>query len=72
MTATAPTPRFDILGIGNAIVDVVAPVPESFISHHDMRKGSMTLIDAARAEAIYAADGPSPWETADLCKGLAA
>ena len=55
--ATAP-PRFDILGIGNAIVDVVAPVPEAFVSRHDMRKGSMTLIDAATAERIYAAMPP--------------
>jgi fructokinase len=54
----APAPRFDILGIGNAIVDVLAPVDEAFITKHDMRKGSMTLIDAARAEAIYAAMPP--------------
>jgi sugar/nucleoside kinase (ribokinase family) len=55
-----PTPiRFDILGIGNAIVDVVAPVDEGFITRHDMRKGSMTLIDAARAEQIYAAMPPA-------------
>ncbi|HET9018299.1 MAG TPA: adenosine kinase [Acetobacteraceae bacterium] len=59
MTDAAPPPRFDILGIGNAIVDVVAPVPESFISRHAMRKGSMTLIDAERAEAIYATMPPA-------------
>ncbi len=53
-----PAPRFDILGIGNAIVDVLAPVDEAFITRHDMRKGGMTLIDAARAEAIYAAMPP--------------
>ena len=50
--------RFDILGIGNAIVDVVAPVHEAFLSRHDMRKGLMTLIDAETAEAIYAAMPP--------------
>jgi fructokinase len=49
------TTRFDILGIGNAIVDVVAAVPESFITHHDMRKGGMALIDTAAADALYAA-----------------
>ena len=59
MTAS---PRFDILGIGNAIVDVLAPVPESFITHHDMRKGGMALIDAAAAERLYAAM-PSGQET---------
>jgi len=46
--------RFDILGIGNAIVDVVAPVDEAFISRHDLRRGAMTLIDAERARALYA------------------
>ena len=47
--------RFDIIGIGNAIVDVVARVDEAFLSRHDMRKGSMTLVDAADAERLYAA-----------------
>jgi fructokinase len=50
--------RFDILGIGNAIVDVVAQVDDGFLSRHDMRKGSMTLIDAATAEALYSAMPP--------------
>ena len=59
MSPAAAPPRFDVLGIGNAIVDVLAPVDEAFISRHDMRKGSMTLIDAARAEAIYAAMPPA-------------
>jgi len=63
---SAHAPRFDILGIGNAIVDVLAPVAEQFISKHDMRKGSMTLIDAARAEAIYAAMPPGQ-ETSGGC-----
>jgi fructokinase len=54
MTAPAAKPRFDILGIGNAIVDVVAPVQEAFLSRHDMRKGGMALIDAATAELLYA------------------
>ena len=53
-----PDPRFDILGIGNAIVDVVARADDAFLSRHDMRKGSMTLIDAETAEAIYAAMPP--------------
>ncbi|MDE2583657.1 MAG: adenosine kinase [Rhodospirillales bacterium] len=47
--------RFDVLGIGNAIVDVVARVEETFLSRHDMRKGAMALIDAAAAAALYAA-----------------
>jgi sugar/nucleoside kinase (ribokinase family) len=50
--------RFDILGIGNAIVDVVARTDETFLSRHDMRKGSMTLVDADAAEMLYAAMPP--------------
>ena len=53
MSAPAGKPRFDILGIGNAIVDVVAPVHEAFLSKHDMRKGAMALIDAETAERLY-------------------
>ena len=52
------TTRFDILGIGNAIVDVVASTDDTFLSRHDMRKGSMTLIDADAANALYAAMPP--------------
>ena len=51
-------PRFDIIGIGNAIVDVLASAEDTFLSRHDMRKGSMTLIDAETAEALYAAMPP--------------
>lgn len=50
--------RFDIVGIGNAIVDVVAPAEERFLSRHGMRKGAMALIDADAAEALYAAMPP--------------
>ena len=50
MTAS---PRFDLLCIGNAIVDVVARTDDAFLSRHDMRKGGMALIDAAAAEALY-------------------
>ena len=51
-------PRFDLLGIGNAIVDVVAAAPDQFLSRHDMRKGGMALISAEQAEALYAAMPP--------------
>ncbi|HEY1936130.1 MAG TPA: adenosine kinase [Acetobacteraceae bacterium] len=50
--------RFDILGIGNAIVDVVARADDSFLSRHDMHKGAMILVDSDAAEAIYAAMPP--------------
>jgi sugar/nucleoside kinase (ribokinase family) len=51
-------PRFDILGIGNAIVDVVAPTGEDFLSRHDLRKGGMALISAEQAQTLYAAMPP--------------
>ena len=46
--------RFDIIGIGNAIVDVVSPADHAFLSKHGMRPGGMALIDAAQAESLYA------------------
>jgi sugar/nucleoside kinase (ribokinase family) len=49
---------YDILGIGNAIVDVVSRADDGFLSRHDMHKGAMILIDAATADAIYAAMPP--------------
>ncbi|WP_421692997.1 adenosine kinase [Aestuariivirga sp.] len=45
---------FDVLCIGNAIVDVIARVDERFVSHHELVKGSMNLIDEIRAEQLYA------------------
>lgn len=52
------SPRYDLCGIGNAIVDVVAPVEEGFLQSHGMLKGSMALISAKEAEAVYAALPP--------------
>lgn len=46
---------FDILGIGNAIVDVIAPVDDAWLERHGVAKGTMTLIDSARAATLYAA-----------------
>jgi sugar/nucleoside kinase (ribokinase family) len=54
-----PAVRHDVLGLGNAIVDVIARTEEDFLKRHAMRKGSMTLIDEARAEQIYDAMGPA-------------
>jgi sugar/nucleoside kinase (ribokinase family) len=53
------TPRFDVLGIGNAIVDVIARAQDDFLIRQGMHKGTMALIDEARAEAIYDAMGPA-------------
>jgi len=52
-----PALRYDVLGIGNAIVDVIAKADDDFLVKHAMNKGGMMLIDEARAEAIYEAMG---------------
>jgi adenosine kinase len=51
--------RTDVLGIGNAIVDVIARAEDAFLVAHRMRKGGMALIDEAQATAIYDAMGPA-------------
>jgi adenosine kinase len=51
--------RYDVLGIGNAIVDVIARAEDDFLVAQGMHKGTMALIDEARAEQIYAAMGPA-------------
>jgi sugar/nucleoside kinase (ribokinase family) len=48
----------DVAGIGNAIVDVIAHADESFLVAEGFAKGAMTLIDDARADALYARMGP--------------
>src|ERR1700741_341150 len=52
------TSAFDVLGIGNAIVDVISRSDDAFLSRHGLVKGSMMLIDEDRAETLYAAMGP--------------
>jgi adenosine kinase len=51
--------RYDVLGLGNAIVDVITRADDAFLVAHDMRKGGMALIDEARAAQIYDAMGPA-------------
>src|SRR5712691_9158899 len=51
--------KYDVLGIGNAIFDVLVQTDESFLSRHGMTKGGMALIDEARALAIYQDMGPA-------------
>lgn len=53
------TADLDVVGIGNAIVDVIAQTDDGFLARERLAKGSMQLIDAARAEALYAAMGPA-------------
>lgn len=49
--------RFDVVGIGNALVDVIAHAEDRFITRHALVKGSMTLIDTDRALELYRALG---------------
>src|ERR1700761_3099271 len=51
--------KYDVLGIGNAIFDVLVKTDEKFLADHGMAKGSMALIDEARAAAIYRDMGPA-------------
>jgi sugar/nucleoside kinase (ribokinase family) len=50
---------FDVVGIGNAIVDVIAQTDEDFLAREGLVKGTMALIGAARAEALYQTMGPA-------------
>lgn len=49
--------EFDVVGIGNALVDVIAHADESFIGRESLVKGSMTLIETERAVSLYKALG---------------
>lgn len=51
--------QYDVLGIGNAIFDILVQTDDAFLKAHDMAKGSMALIDEARATAVYQAMGPA-------------
>jgi sugar/nucleoside kinase (ribokinase family) len=51
--------RFDVLGIGNAIVDVLAHVDDEFLIRHDLVKGAMRLIDEVEAHELYESLGPT-------------
>jgi sugar/nucleoside kinase (ribokinase family) len=51
--------KYDVLGIGNAIFDILVQTDESFLAAHGMAKGGMALIDEARAAAIYRDMGPA-------------
>ena len=48
-----PEPRYDVLGIGNAIVDVIARTEEDFLVRNALVKGSMRLVDTEEADRLY-------------------
>ncbi len=69
-------PRFDVIAIGNAIVDVMAPCDDALVQRLEMTKGGMTLIDTPRAHTLYQAMGPareiSGGSAANTLAGIAA
>jgi sugar/nucleoside kinase (ribokinase family) len=50
-------PIYDVVGVGNALVDVISHADDEFIGRHDLVKGSMTLVDTDRALHLYRALG---------------
>lgn len=50
---------YDVVGLGNAIVDIIARCDEGFLTKHDLEKGFMRLIDAEEAGRLYEAMGPA-------------
>src|ERR1700680_3900715 len=51
--------KYDVLGIGNAIFDVLVQTDDSFLAAHGMTKAGMALVDAARARSTYRDMGPA-------------
>ncbi len=64
--------KWDVVCIGNAIVDVLAHADDAFLARHGMAKDSMMLIDAARAEALYGAIGPAVQQSGGSAANTAA
>lgn len=71
-----PSARYDVLAIGNALVDVIADASTEFLGAQGVPKGTMRLIDAGTATALYAAMGPgreiSGGSAANTAAGVAA
>ncbi|ANY19071.1 5-dehydro-2-deoxygluconokinase [Tsuneonella dongtanensis] len=69
-------PRYDVIAIGNAIVDIMAPSDDATIERLSLNKGGMTLVDAEGARRLYDAMGPakeiSGGSAANTLAGLAA
>lgn len=67
--------QYDVVGIGNAIVDVLSQTEDAFLADNGLAKGAMTLIDADEAERLYGLMGPgrevSGGSAANTIAGLA-
>ena len=68
--------KFDVLAVGNAIVDVLAESSDAFLEEQNLVKGAMRLIDENEADTLYAAMGPgievSGGSAANTAAGVAA
>ncbi len=51
--------KYQVVGIGNAIVDILSHIEDDFLAANGVEKGIMQLIDTARASELYAAMGPA-------------
>lgn len=51
--------RYDVVGLGNAIVDVISRTEDEFLARHGLAKGAMTLISAETADRLYGDMGPA-------------
>ncbi len=49
----AKQPEYDLVGIGNALVDVVAQTDDAFLDGNELAKGGMMLVDADQSSALY-------------------
>jgi sugar/nucleoside kinase (ribokinase family) len=67
--------RYDVVGIGNAIVDIIGRCDDAFLSKHNLDKGFMRLISAQQADRLYSLMGPgierSGGSAANTISGLA-
>jgi sugar/nucleoside kinase (ribokinase family) len=63
----ATRPAYDVLGLGNAIVDVIAETDERALDRLGLAKGTMTLIDRARMTRLYAGMGPGTEMSGGSC-----
>lgn len=59
MTSQSRDRNHDVVTVGNALVDVISHESDDFLQEHRLVKGAMTLVDAPRAAALYAAMGPA-------------
>lgn len=68
--------NLDVIAIGDAVIDVIAPCDDEFLVERGLTKGAMRLVDEAEAEALYAAMAPgretSGGSAANTMAGIAA